>query len=93
MNQISHESKKSNFEFLENDHNQNYNLLTDRFLGIVTKHALLENKFVTGNNAPFMNREFRNEIYVRSSLRNKYWIEPSTKSKAANKNREISSSK
>ena len=36
--------KKNNFDFFKNDPNQNYNLLAD--------------KFVRGNNAPFMNREF-----------------------------------
>ena len=51
---------------------QNYNRLTDKFLGIVKKHALLKEKFVRGNNAPFMNREFQKEIYMRSRLRNKY---------------------
>ena len=51
---------------------QNYNRLTDKFLGIVNKHALLKEKFVRGNNAPFINREFQNEIYVRNRLRNKY---------------------
>ena len=69
--------KKANFDFLKNDPNQNYNLLTDKFLGIVNKHAPLKKKFVRGNNAPFMNREFQKEIYVRSRLRNKFWVEPS----------------
>ena len=34
--------KKANFDFLKNDPNQNYNLLTDKFLGIVNKHAPLK---------------------------------------------------
>ena len=75
--------KKANFDFLKNDPNQNYNLLTDKFLGIVNKHAPLKKKFVRGNNAPFMNREFQKEIYVRSRLRNKYWVEPTTENKVA----------
>ena len=75
--------KKANFDFLKNDPNQNYNLLTDKFLGIVNKHAPLKKKFVRGNNAPFMNREFQEEIYVRSRLRNKYWVEPTTENKVA----------
>ena len=77
--------KKANFDFLKNDPNQNYNLLTDKFLGIVNKHAPLKKKFVRGNNAPLMNREFQKEIYVRSRLRNKYWVEPSAENKAAYK--------
>ena len=77
--------KKANFNFSKNDPNQNYNLLTDKFLVIVNKHAPLKKKFVRGNNAPFMNREFQKEIHVRSRLRNKYWVEPSAENKAAYK--------
>ena len=51
--------KKANFGFFKNDPNQNYNHLTDKFLGIVNKHVPLKIKFVRGNNAPFMNREFQ----------------------------------
>ena len=32
-----------------------------------------------------MNREVQKEIYVRSRLRNKYWVEPSPENKAAYK--------
>ena len=71
--------------YLKNDPNQNHNLLTDKFLGIVNKHAPLKKKFVRGNNAPFMNREFQKEIYVRSRLRNKYWVEPSAENKVVYK--------
>ena len=77
--------KKANFDFLKNDPNQNYNLLTDKFLGIVNKHAPLKKNFVRGNDAPFMNREFQKEIYVRNRLRNKYWVELSTENKPAYK--------
>ena len=75
--------KKANFDFLKNDPNQNYNLLADKFLCIVNKHSPLKKKHVRGNNALFMNREFRKEIYVRSRLRNKYWVQPSAENKAA----------
>ena len=34
----------------------------------------------------FMNREFQKEIYMRSRLRNKYWVQLSGKNKAAYKN-------
>ena len=60
------QSQKANFDFLKNDPNQNYNLLTDKFLGIVNKHAPLKKKFVRGNNASFINREFEKDICVRS---------------------------
>ena len=59
--------------------------LTDTFLRIVKKHAPLKKKFVKGNYAPFMNREFQKVIYVRSRLRNKFWVEASAKNKAAYK--------
>ena len=75
--------KKANFDCLKNDPYQNYNLSTNKFLGIVNKHAPLKKKFVRGSNAPFMNREFQKEIYVRSRLRNKYWVEPTTENKVA----------
>ena len=50
--------------------------MTDKF------HAPLKKKFVRGNNVPFTNREFQTEIYVESTIRNKYWVEPSTENKA-----------
>ena len=86
MNQISYAvSKKQILTFSKNDPNQNHNLLTDKFLSIVNKHAPLKKKFVRGNNAPFINREFQKEIYMRSRLRNKYWVEPFTENKASYK--------
>ena len=33
------------------------------------ERAPLKNKFVRGNNAPFMTRGFQKEIYVRSTLK------------------------
>ena len=54
--------KKSNVDFFKNDPNQNYNLLIDKFLGIANKHTPLKKKFVRGNNAPFMNREFQKKF-------------------------------
>ena len=74
--------KKANFDCFKNDPNQSYNVLTVKFLGIVNRHALLKKKFVRGKNAPFMNRELQKEIYVRSRLRNKYWVEPFPENKA-----------
>ena len=73
--------EKANFDVP----NQNYKLLTDKFLDIVNKHAPWKKKFARGNNAPFINRAFQKEIYVRSRLRNKFWVEPSAKNKAAYK--------
>ena len=72
-------------EFSQAPLNGPYNLLTDKFLGIVNKHASLKKKFARGSNALFMNREFQKEIDVRSRLRNKFWVEPSAENKAAYK--------
>ena len=83
MNQISY--AVSNFDFLKNDLNQNHNFLTDQLLGIVNKHASLKKKFIRGNNASFLNREFQKEIYVKSRLRKKFSVEPTAENKAAYK--------
>ena len=79
--------KKSKSDFFQNEPNQNYNLLTEKSLGIANKHAPLKKKFVRGNNASFMNREFLKETYVSGRLRNKYLVLPSAENKAAYKNR------
>ena len=70
--------KKANFDFFKNDLNQ-------KFLGIVNKHALLKKKFARVKNVSFINREFQKKFYVRSRLRNKYWVEPYTENKVAYK--------
>ena len=80
--------KKGKSDFFKNEPNQNYNLLTEKSLGIANKRAPLKKKFVRGYNAPFMNREFRKETYVSGRLRNKYLVLPSAENKAAYKNRE-----
>ena len=36
------QSQKKHFDFLTNNPNQNYNLLADKFLGIVNKHDHLK---------------------------------------------------
>ena len=59
--------------------------MTDKFLGIVKKHAPLKKKLLRSNNASFRNRVFQKEIYVKSRLRNKFLVEPSAENKAAYK--------
>ena len=49
--------------------------------------------FVRGHNTPFINREFQKEIYMKSRLKNKFWVQSSVENKAAYKNMEISASK
>ena len=52
---------------------------------VIDEHAPLKNKFVRGNQAPFLNREFQKAIYTRTRLKNKYWREPSRENKLAYK--------
>ena len=56
--------------------NENYQDLTENLLSVVEKHAPPKKKIVRGNQAPFVDREFRKAISTRSRLRNKYWKNP-----------------
>ena len=47
---------------------ENYTNLTQTFLKVVQKHARLKKKILKRNHAPFINREFRKEIYKRRPL-------------------------
>ena len=63
--------QNKNFSIPSNDPNVNYKSITDHILEI-KKHAPLKKKFVRGNQAFFMNRDFRKAIYIRTRLKNKY---------------------
>ena len=71
------EVKNTDFRFNSDDPNENYELITNVFSNIVEKHAPLKKKFLRGNQAPFMTKEFRKAIYNRSRLRNKFCKIPS----------------
>ena len=58
--------------------NENYEHLTENFLSVVEKHALIKKEIVRVNQAPFVNKEFRKAIYTSSRLRNKYWKNPTS---------------
>ena len=60
---------------------ENYQPLTENFISVVEKHAPLKKKNVRGNQAPFVNREFRKAIYTRSKLRSKYRKNPTLENK------------
>ena len=45
--------------------------ITDKFLDVANRHAPLKRKTLSGNQAPFMSKELRKEIYTRSKLNNK----------------------
>ena len=66
-----------------NDPNLNYKSITENFLEAIDKHAPLKKKFVRGNQAPFMNREFQKAIYTRTRLKNKYWRDSSRENELA----------
>ena len=67
----------SNLSANSDNQHDNYTNLTQTFSKVVQKHAPLKKKILRGNHAPFINREFRKEIYKRSRLRNKFWKDPS----------------
>ena len=52
--------------------NENYSFITDKFLNVVNRHAPLKKKTLRGNQAPFLTKELRKEIHIRSKLMNKY---------------------
>ena len=59
--------------------------ISENFLETIDKHDPLEKKFVRGNQAPFMNRDFQKAIYTRTRLKNKYWRDPSRENELAYK--------
>ena len=60
------------------------------FINIVNKHAPLKKKFIRGNQAPFMTRNLRKEIYTRSRFRNKFCkIPPTENEKPYKKQRNV----
>ena len=69
-------SKNCDFRLRTNDPNENYDSLTNTFINIVSKHAPLRKKFIRGNQALFVTRNLRKEIYFRSRFRNKFCKNP-----------------
>ena len=52
-------------------------------------HAPLKKKTLRGNQAPFLSKEPRKEIYTRSKLKNKYNRNLTEENKTIYKNKEI----
>ena len=69
--------KNIDFIFNSDNPNENYELITKVFSNIVEKHAPLKKKFLKGNQALLMTKEFHKTIYNRSRLRNKFCKIPS----------------
>ena len=56
---------------------------TSKFNSVFDKHAPLKKKYVRANNGPFVTREIRKAIMVRSKLANKYYKEKTMNAKLA----------
>ena len=69
--------ENSNLSANSDDPHENYSNLSQTFSKVVQKHARLKKKILRGNHSPFINREFRKEIYKRSRLRKHFWKGPS----------------
>ena len=69
--------------------NQDYNVLINRFLEVVNVHAPLKTKIVRGNDAPFIVKQLRKAIYARTRLKNKIHRNPSKENKRHIKSKEI----
>ena len=61
-------------------YNIHYQEFDDTVIDILNRHAPIKHKYIRANEAPFMNKEYKRAIMVRSKLRNKYNKEPSTES-------------
>ena len=73
------------FSFKTSNSEENYSVLRNVFLNIVNIHAPLQKKIIRGNDASFMNKELRMEIYTRSSFRNRYFKNPTKENKTSYK--------
>ena len=82
--------ENANFSCFTDDPEKNYENLVNFFSSIIEKHAPLKQKFLRGNEAPFMTKELRKAIYTRSRFKNKYNKNPTDENKANSKNKEIS---
>ena len=60
---IFNDLNKTIITFDNENSNQNYNVLSNRFLEVVNIHAPLKTKFVRGNDAPFVDKQPRKAIY------------------------------
>ena len=67
----------NNTLFLDSDDpDESYDFLTTKFQEPVNRHAPLKKKILQGNHDPFIDKEFREAIYIRSRLRDKFLKNP-----------------
>ena len=72
--------------FFDNENpNQNYNVLSNRFLEVINVHSPLKTEIVRGNDAPSIDKQLRKAIYTRTRLKNKIRKNPSKEKKVAYK--------
>ena len=79
----SYDLNKTIISFDNENPNQNYNVLSNRFLELVNVNAPLKTKIVRGNDEPFVDKQLRKAIYTRTRLRNKIHRNPSKENKIA----------
>ena len=72
----------TDFSLNTDDPNENYNFTTDKFLNVVNRHAPLKKKILRCNQALFLTKELRKQIYTRIKLKNKYNRNPIEENKA-----------
>ena len=65
--------------------NQNYNVLSNRFLKVVNVHFPLKAEIVRDNDSPFVEKQLRKVTYTRSMLKRKVHKNPSKENKLAHK--------
>ena len=79
-----HDLQNKNFFMFCNDPNVNYKSITEN-LETIEITCSFEKKFVGGNQAPFMNKDFQIAVYTRTRLKNKCWRDPSRENELAYK--------
>ena len=76
----------NNTLFLDFDElNENYDFLTTKFQEAVNRHAPSKQKILLGNHVPFINKEFRQAIYTKSRLLNKFLKNPTKANESLSK--------
>ena len=64
-----------------------YDNLTANFTSTLNKHAPMKTKILRGNDAPFMNKELKKAIYVRSRKKNRFDKDPCNENRVKFKQR------
>lgn len=67
---------KLDFDLDSKDPHEDYNTIANNFLKLLNKRTSLKKK-MKGNDAAFMNKEFRKTIYTQTRLKHKFIKNPS----------------